>query len=182
MREGYSAEMRRSMRISLAALAVGAAAALCSSAAFGHRHTVNCAGSELAGRFAVVPGSAGAGSISYRLTIENTSVTPCSVSGLPLGQLLGQKKNALPTHVRASHPNQLTAVLVTLLPGASATATARFSPSVSGKGEQTRGRCEPMAYWFRVRAPGGGTTTVKARPATPVCEHGALYFSAYSHA
>jgi hypothetical protein len=44
------------------------------------------------------------------------------------------------------------------------------------------GQCEPRAYWFRVPAPGGGTTTVRMLPATPVCEHGALYFSAYRRA
>jgi hypothetical protein len=170
------------MRISLAALVVGAAAALSASTAFGHRHAVECAGTQLAGRFAVIPGSPGAGGISYRLTLKNTSATPCSVSGLPLGQLLGKTKNKLSTHVRAARPNQLTAVLVTLLSGESATATARFSPDVPGQGEQVQGRCEPKAYWLRVRARGGGTTTVKVLPATPVCEHGALYFSAYSHA
>jgi hypothetical protein len=42
------------------------------------------------------------------------------------------------------------------------------------------GPCEPKAYWFRVTAPGGGTTTVKVLPPTPVCEHGTLSFSAYS--
>jgi hypothetical protein len=170
------------MKISLAALVVGAAAALSASTAFGHRAAAECAGGQLTGRFAVVPGSPGAGSISYKLTLKNTSATPCTVSGLPLGQLLGKTKQKLSTHVRAARPNQLTAVLVTLLPGDSAVATARFSPDVPGKGEAVKGQCEPKAYWFRVRAPGGGTTTVKMLPATPVCEHGALYFSAYRSA
>jgi hypothetical protein len=170
------------MKISLAALIVGAAAALVASTAFGHRAVGDCTGSQWAGRFAVVPGSPGAGSISYKLTLKNTSAAPCTVSGLPLGQLLGKTKNTLSTHVRAAHPTQLTAVLVTLLPGESANATARFSPDVPGKGEQVKGACEPKAYWFRVRAPGGGTTTVKMLPATPVCEHGTLSFSAYGHA
>src|SRR5437899_1202877 len=115
------------MRISLAALIVGAAAALVASTAFGHHAVGECAGSQWAGRFAVVPGSPAAGSISYKLTLKNTSATPCTVSGLPLGQLLGKTKNKLSTHVRAAHPSQLTAVLVTLLPGESAKATARFS-------------------------------------------------------
>jgi hypothetical protein len=84
--------------------------------------------------------------------------------------------------VRAAHPGQLTAVLVTLAPGDSTLATARFSPDVPGTGEQMSGPCEPKSYWFRVRAPGGGTTTVKVLPPTPVCEHGTMSFSAYSHA
>jgi hypothetical protein len=168
------------MKISLAALIVGAVAALSASTAFGHRAAAQCSGAQLAGRFAVVPGSAGAGNIVYKLTLKNTSSTPCTVTGLPIGQLLGSKKQKLPTHVHAAHPGQLTAILVTLLPGDSTYATARFSPDVPGTGEQMTGACEPKAYWFRVRAQGGGTTTVKMLPATPVCEHGALSFSGYS--
>jgi hypothetical protein len=41
-------------------------------------------------------------------------------------------------------------------------------------------KCEPTAYWFRVDGQGGGTTKVQLTPATPVCEHGQLNFSAYS--
>ncbi len=168
------------MKISLAALVVAAAAALSASAAFGHRTaTPACTGSQLAGRFAVVYGSAGAGNIVYRLALKNTSTASCRITGLPQGQLLGKAKAKLPTHVRAAYPNQLTAILVTLAPGASTSATARFSPDVPGVGEQTVGACEPTAYWFRVRAPGGGTTVVKLLPPTRVCEHGTLSFSAY---
>jgi len=169
------------MRISLAALLVGAVAALSASAAFGHKAVGDCAGAQLSGRFAVIPGSPGAGSISYKLTLTNTSVTPCTVTGLPLGQLLGTGKARLSTHVRAAHPGALTAVLVTLLPGDTTFATARFSPDVPGKGEPVMGPCEPKAYWFRVRPSGGGATTVKVLPPTSVCEHGTMFLSAYSH-
>lgn len=169
------------MKISLAALIVAATAALSASTAFGNRTAASaCAGHQLAGRFAVVYGSAGAGNIVYKLTLKNTSTTSCTVTGLPQGQLLGKAKAKLPTQVRAAHPNQLTAILVTLAHGASTYATARFSPDVPGTGEQTVGPCEPKAYWFRVRAPGGGTTTVNVAPPTPVCERGSLSFSAYS--
>ncbi|HEV7640367.1 MAG TPA: DUF4232 domain-containing protein [Gaiellaceae bacterium] len=169
------------MKISLAALIVGAVAALAASTAFGHRTAADCAGNQLAGRFAVVPGSPGAGNITYKLTLQNTSATPCTLTGLPLGRLLGKTKQKLPTHVRAAHPGQLTAILVTLVPGDSTYATARFSPDVAGPGEQVQGPCEPKAYWFRVSAPGGGATTVKVLPPTAVCEHGTMSFSAYSH-
>jgi hypothetical protein len=169
------------MKISLAALIVGAVAALSASTAFGHRSAVNCAGSQLAGRFAVIMGSAGAGNISYKVTLKNTSATSCTVTGLPRGRLLGLTKKKLPTHIRAAHPGQLTAILVTLVPGDSTYATARFSPDVPGPGEQVKGPCEPKAYWFRVSALRGGTTTVKVSPPTAVCEHGTMSFSAYSH-
>jgi hypothetical protein len=166
------------MKISLAALILAAAAALSASTAFGHRDVARCAGNQLAGRFAVVYGSAGAGNIVYKLTLENTSAATCTVTGLPQGELLGKTKAKLATHVRAARPNQLTAILVTLAPGAPTFATARFSPDVPGPGEGTIGQCEPKAYWLRVRAPSGGTT-VKVLPPTPVCEHGALSFTAY---
>lgn len=167
------------MKISLAAPVVVAAVALSASTAFGDKTALSCAGAQLTGRFAVVYGSAGTGNIVYKLTLKNTSATPCTVTGLPVGRLLGKAKQKLPTHVRAAHPNQLTAILVTLAPGRSTYATARFSPDVPGVGEQTIGACEPKAYWFRVGAPGGGTATVKMLPPTPVCEHGTLSFSAY---
>ncbi len=169
-----------SMKIPLAALIVAATAALSASTAFGHQSIAMCAGTQLtSGRFAAVYGSAGAGNIVYKLTLKNTSAAKCTVTGLPEGQLLGKSKAKVPTHVRAAHANQLTAILVTLVPGASTYANARFSPDVPGPGEQTLGQCEPQAYWFRVRAPGGGTATVKLVPPTPVCEHGTLSFSAY---
>lgn len=180
MNAGYTQDVGRSMKISLAALAVGAVAALSASAAFGHRDTVDrCVGGQLAGAFSVVPFSAAAGSISYTLVLKNTSATPCTVTGLPLGQLLGKATRKLPTHLRAAHPAQLTAVLVILAPGGSAFATARFSPDVPGPGEQGRVPCEPVAHWLRIRAPGGGTATVKVLPPTSVCEHGTMLVSAY---
>jgi hypothetical protein len=138
-----------------------------------------CRGSQLAGRFAVIPGSPGAGNISYRLSLKNTSSAACAVSGLPQGRLVDRNGRALPTHVRAAFPGALTAVLVRLAPGRSTHATARFSPDVPGTGEGNRARCEPVAHFFRVTAPGGGTTKAKAKPPTSVCEHGRLLFSAY---
>jgi hypothetical protein len=126
-----------------------------------------------------VPNSEGAGNISYALRLKNTSKASCSVTGLPQGQLLGRRGGKLPTHVRAAFPGALAAVLVTLRPGQSTRATARFSPDVPGVGEGTIGRCEPVAYSFRVTGQGGGTTTVKMLPPTSVCEHGRLLFSAY---
>lgn len=138
-----------------------------------------CAGPQLAGRFAVVRGSAGAGQISYRLVLRNVSQRSCTLTGLPRVRLLDRRGKALPTAVRAAFPGALTAVLVTLAPGASARAEARFSPDVNGVGEQRPGPCEPKAYKLRVAAPGGGSAVVPVVPATPVCSRGRLFFSAY---
>ncbi|HEY6053986.1 MAG TPA: DUF4232 domain-containing protein [Gaiellaceae bacterium] len=141
-----------------------------------------CEGSQLAGRFAVVRGSAGAGQISYRLVLRNVSQRSCTLTGLPRVRLLGRRGKALPTAVRAEFPGALSAVLVTLAPGASARAEARFSPDVNGVGEQTNGPCEPKAYSLRVFAPGGGSAVVPVVPATTVCSRGRLFFSAYGRA
>jgi Protein of unknown function (DUF4232) len=158
------------------------AASIAAGAAGGQPAAPPCAGNQLAGRFAVVPNSGAAGSISYRLTLRNTSAATCSVTGLPLGRLLGRHRRPLPTHVLAAHPGALTAVLVRLVPGDSTFAAARFSPNVPGPGEPiVKGSCEPRAYWFRVLPPGGGATLVKLAPPTPVCEHGTMSFTAYSH-
>ena len=167
------------MRIALASVA--ALAALSASVApAATTVAASCDGGQLEGAFAVVPNSEGAGNIVYKLTLKNSSAVPCTVTGLPSGQLLGRRHNPLPTHVRAANPGALTAVLVTLLPGQTTFATARFSPDVPGPGEPVAGRrCEPVSYWFRVRAPGGGVTVVPVKPATSVCEHGALSFTAY---
>ncbi|MFL5952495.1 MAG: DUF4232 domain-containing protein [Gaiellaceae bacterium] len=166
------------MKLALACI-VAIAASSASLAPAATTAASSCTGKQLSGIFAVVPNSAGAGNIVYKLTLKNRSALPCTVTGLPAGQLLGRLHNPLPTHVRAANPGALTAVLVTLLPGQSTFATARFSPDVPGPGETTLRRCEPRSYWFRVRAQGGGVTIVPLKPATSVCEHGALSFSAY---
>jgi hypothetical protein len=162
----------------LAALAFVLVAAT-AAAAGAARTEALCRGSQLEGAFAVVPGSAGAGNISYRLVLRDSSTVPCRLSGLPSARLLGKTGKPLPTTVRAAFPGALTAVLVRLAPGQKAKATARFSPDVPGVGETTAGRCEPLAYRLRVNAQGGGTTTVRITPPTSVCEHGRLNFSAY---
>jgi len=133
--------------------------------------TSMCTASQLsAGSFRAVPGSAGAGNIVYALELRNTSSTTCTITGLPQGKLLDRAGKAQPTHIVPAFRGALTAVLVHLAPGKSTRATARFSPDVSP--------CQATSYAFRVTLP-GGTTTVTLKPATPVCEHGQLQFSAY---
>jgi len=159
----------------------GLAAAILVAGASGHAAAPFCRGSALAGHFAVIPGSAGAGNISYALRLRNVSTAPCTVTGVPVGRLLGLRKDVLPTHVRAARPGAA-APLVTLRPDASTVAVARFSPDVPGPGEGRMGPCERTAFWFRVAARGGGTTAVAVSPPTPVCEHGRLSLSVYRSA
>jgi hypothetical protein len=139
-----------------------------------------CAGSQLAGNFLVVAGSAGAGNIVYQLNVRFLSGPTCFVSGLPYIQLLSRLRRLLPTKVVPAFRPGLLAARVVLGPRHEARATARFSPDVPGVGEPVAGRnCERTAYYMRVTLPPGGATFLAPiKPATPVCEHGALSFSA----
>ena len=102
-----------------------------------------CLGTQLRATFTEVPNSAGAGQIAYALTVKNTSVTACSVHGIPNGTLLGATGTALPTHVKAA--GAVGKRQIVLPPGASATAQARFSPDVAGEGDSQSGACQPLA-------------------------------------
>ena len=157
-----------------AAAAAGAFAAFATSGAASAAPGA-CAPSSLAAQMKVIRGSAGAGNIEYRLLLRNTGSAACSVSGHPALRLVGAAGAALPTHVTPIPPG-VTAALIGLAPGRSASATLRFSPDVPGKGEQTTGQCEPTAHRIRVTlaSPGHGTVSGPIVPATPVCEHGGM--------
>ena len=163
----------------LPAAVVGAVAAV-GIASGASRSEPPCVARQLAGTFSAVPGSAGAGSISYVLRLRNVSQTNCFVSGIPQVRLVGKAGKPLPTRVRPSHPGALTAVRVVVAPYGYAAATARFSPDVPGVGEGGPGPCEVPAYRARVvPPPGGGTLVVPLKPPTPVCEKGTMLFSAF---
>lgn len=134
-----------------------------------------CAPGGLSARMAVVPGSAGAGSVSYRILLRNTGAAICTVSGHPGLQLRAGGGGRLPTQVVPIPPG-VTAALIRLAPGASAAATLRFSPDVPGTGEGHTGPCEPAARSVRVMlaSPGRGSLIGRILPATSVCEHGRM--------
>jgi len=144
--------------------------------------TAPCAASSLRGSFDVVQGSAGAGQISYSLTLTNTGGTACFVSGIPQVQLLGTTGRALPTSSSAAPPVPASPAKVSLQHGASAVAEARFSPDVNGTGDNAPGQCQPTATVLRVTAPGGGTLDAPIQPPTPVCERGSLHFKVFASA
>ena len=140
-----------------------------------------CLASALAGNFALIPGSAGAGQIAYRLRLTNQSDSECFVSGLPDVQLLAQGGAKLPSSVTPDQPGTATAVRVDLRPGDAATADARFSPDIPGGSEPTDQPCEPKAVTLRVTI-GGGTLDAPIVPPTPVCERGQLQFRNFTAA
>src|SRR5580704_1145422 len=131
--------------------AAGAAAAFVALATSGAAAgaPAACAPSSLAAKMTVIRGSPGAGNIEYRLLLRNTGSAACSVSGHPALRLLGARGAALPTHVTPIPPG-VTAALIALAPGHSASATLRFSPDVPGIGEQSTGQCEPTAHRVRI--------------------------------
>ena len=141
-----------------------------------------CSADDLSGTFAVIPGSPGAGQISYRLKLVNNGSSACFVSGLPSALLIDEQGGKLPTKVEAEAPGTATAAKVVLQPQQAATADARFSPDVPGVGEPVAGSdCEPRAFTLHVTI-GGGSVEAPIKPPTPVCEHGSLRFSLYSAA
>ena len=137
-----------------------------------------CTGDAMSGTFDVVPGSPGAGTIVYTLTVKNTSPVACYVSGLPSVHLIGANGADLPTSVVPEQPGTATAAKITLQPGGTASADARFSPDVPGTGDQTGGQCQPKAVKLRV-AFGGAPLDVVVSPATSVCEKGQLQFRVF---
>jgi Protein of unknown function (DUF4232) len=146
--------------------------------ATGTTHAPACSSARLGGTFAGVRGSAGAGQISYTLTLTNIGDAPCFVSGLPSVVLLDAQGGKLPTSVSAAQPGQAAAAKIVLLPASSAKSEARFSPDVPGPGEGQAGQpCEPIAHSLEVTATGGGTFVVPVNPPTSVCEHGSLRMS-----
>jgi hypothetical protein len=144
-------------------------------------NTAACTAHELSGMFDVVHGSAGAGQITYRLSLKNTGSSACSVSGVPQVLLIGTSGAALPTSPSAE-PGQGPGTTVVLQPGDSAAADARFSPDVPGQGDKQPGQCQPTATVIRVTAPGGGTLDAPVQPPTPVCERGSLHFRPFTTA
>jgi len=138
-----------------------------------------CTGDAMSGTFDVIPGSAGAGQISYRLTVTNTSPVACYVSGLPQVQLVGANGADLPTSVIPEQPGAGTAAKIVLQPNGSASADARFSPDVNGTGDSTTGQCQPKAVTLRASF-GGAPLDVPVKPSTPVCEQGQLRFKLFS--
>ena len=143
-----------------------------------------CTASQLGGSFTVIPGSPGAGSISYLLRLRNRSSKTCFVSGLAQLRLLSKTGRPLPTKVVPAFRPGLTAVRVVLRPGRSAKAEARFSPDIPGPGEpQTRGPCEPKAYRVRVTVPPrGGALVAPIVPPTTFCVRGTMSVRALSAA
>ena len=136
-----------------------------------------CASGDVTATFDVVPGSAGAGNIVYKLELKNVSHADCFVSGLPQVQLLDANRKELPTKTAPQQPGTATAVKAIIAPGKSAAADFRFSPDVTGVGE-TGNPCEPQASILEVQAP--VQVDAKIDPPTSVCSHGAMQVTVFS--
>ena len=130
----------------------------------------SCKSSDLTATFDAVPGSQGAGSISYRLKLTNSSSSLCqlTVTGF---QLLDANGADVPTNV--TPPGGTTA----LAAGETIGYEARFSPSVNGTGDNTNGQCQPTSATLRISV-GGDTVDAPITPPTSVCEQGTMTFRA----
>lgn len=88
--------------------------------------------------------------------------------------LLGTGGVKLPTHV-VRETGTAPAKTIVVASGGHTTATARFSPDVTGTGDHSPGPCQPVAHTARVTA-GGSSFVVALRPPSRVCERGQLVF------
>lgn len=160
--------------IAAAVAAAGASAAVAAAAG----PPPLCTGPSVAGSFALIPGSPGAGNVVYALRLHlRRGARTCVVTGVPALRLLSRSGAPLPTRVVPARPRRGLPVRVVLRTGTWASASARFSPDVPGPGEGTIGRCEPVAHRLRVMLAGRSSLVVAVAPPTSVCSHGFLSVS-----
>jgi uncharacterized protein DUF4232 len=134
--------------------------------------TNGCSASDLTGTFAVLAGSAGAGNIVYALHVTNASQKACTVSGVPTVTFLDAHGSVMDQHTNADGSQE---TVVSLQPGASASAQVRFSPDVSP--------CDPgTATTLRVQMPDKSTFDVKFDPPTKLCGAGSVQPSSFTTA
>ena len=154
----------------------GAVAALLAGGALATGSSTVKAGGCNANNFAAhmreIKGSAGAGSISYRLSLTNTGSKACRLGNYARLQLEKADGKDLPTHVHQVG----TPATITVAAGATASAPLRFSPDIPGPGEPKHGPCEPRASLVVVTLlyPSSGSTVAQVRPKTSVCSHGSI--------
>jgi hypothetical protein len=148
---------------------VAAVAAVAASAGSASASVPNCNATDLKAKMTVIQGSAGAGHISYKLTLKKTSPGTCLVNTHPGVKLLKANGTPLPTHVTKVGRKGF----VSVRSGRSVSADLRFSPDIPGPGEPTRGPCEPAAHKIAVFL---NPSSVRGpiTPPTPVCGHGAI--------
>jgi hypothetical protein len=130
-----------------------------------------CVASKLKGSFLVIPGSAGAGHVEARVVLTNISSAPCTTFGYVGMQLLGASDTPLPTHVVRSPGSE---PAITLAPGGSASATARFSPDIPGPGDAPSGACQPVAQGTEITPPNDTHFVVAPGLMSSVCSQGTI--------
>jgi len=135
-----------------------------------------CDTTDLTASFAVIPGSQGAGHEAARIVLTNSGTVACKTFGYIGLQLLSGTGQPLPTALTRSAPlNGGKAALVVVSPGASASTFVYFSGDIPGPGEPQSGPCEPTAVMSEITPPNDFKHLVVPGPATPVCEHGAMW-------
>src|SRR5262249_35041302 len=156
---GYPRAVGKLPHLLVAAAALHGFAATAATAGGAMPASAPCTGAALTGTFKVIPGSAGAGNVVYRLRVANGGRAACFVTGLPGVTLLDASGRKLPTSASfVGRPGMLTAVMVALAPGrGTATLTPRLSPHAPGPREAAPGphrqRTPPKP---RVTPPGRG--------------------------
>ncbi len=131
-----------------------------------------CLAATLSGSFTIILGSAGAGHVSARVVLTNTGTATCRTGGYVGMQLLGAGGTHLPTTVVRDAALAVTAL--TMTPGSSVSAVARFSPDIPGPADTQTGPCQPVAASTLVTPPNDTHQIVAHGPGSSVCESGTI--------
>lgn len=132
-----------------------------------------CTVANLQATFSVIPNSQGAGNEVARIVLTNSGSTVCQTYGYVGMLLLGANGAALPTDV-VRVPGTSNYPIINLAPGASASATARFSPDIPGTGDSQTGACQPTATSTEITPPDNTAHLIVPGPGTSVCEGGTM--------
>jgi hypothetical protein len=131
-----------------------------------------CRSADFTGQFSVIPGSAGAGHIEARLVLTNHTARTCRTGGYVGVGLVSATGASLPTKV--VRDTAIAAATLTVAPGASISALARFSPDIPGPGDSQTGACQPVATHSLVIAPNDTSQISVPGPQSSVCEQGTI--------
>jgi len=115
---------------------------------------------------------AGAGNRFGTLVLRNVSSRPCRLFGYPGALLRSRSGRAIPTDVvRDRSVRPVTVVL--RADGGRAVSQWRWG-AIPGRGEPTRGRCEPRPARIEVTPPNATRQLVLPWRSGPVCQHGRI--------
>jgi hypothetical protein len=147
--------------------------------------TPRCHTRDVSGSFAYMFGSGAAGSASYTVKLTNKTAHSCTIHGYPGLLLLDAHHEPVPT--KAIWDPQAVTPVITLSPGASASARARVwhnatvGDNTAASTAQPFQGCQPTSVYIEITPPDETThLVVPVVPETQVCGRGTIHLSAFA--